>query len=104
MASIPWFVINFGINMIGQMVMGAITHFVSLFVFAPIAVVVTWLIMMGTSLYSLGYLILLRKEKRIKTLLMVVHGWLQVMFCTDVIGILVLRRQMKKASDKSVPE
>jgi hypothetical protein len=96
MVSIPWFVINFLVNFLFFSLFGIVSRGLIIF-FIPAAVFITWCVMMGSTIYSLGYLILLKKEKRIEIPAMVFHGWLQLMFMTDVIGILVLRRQMKKA-------
>lgn len=92
--SIPWFVINYGYWAYFFMVGGIMTWGIIL-VFIPLAVGFTWLIMMVTSVYSLLYLSLLKKEGRLSNRSVLEYQIFQMCFVADVISLGILSIRMK---------
>jgi len=90
---IPFYLVNFACWGIGAMVFHTSFLVIPLL---PIIIAYTYCTMLGTSVHSIARLILYRRDKKITTKQLVLHGVLQCMFVLDVVVGVVLAAKQKK--------
>jgi len=92
--AIPFWIINFIILALITFAAVMGTRGILMF-FVPIPILVSYIIFLGTSIFSISYIRLLYKEKVIVFKQMVIYIILQLIFCLDVVGILYLKIKYK---------
>ena len=95
--SIPFWIINFIILLFFSI--GALFGTRGFFIiFLPIPIIFTYLILLGTSIFSISYIRLLYKNNEIKKYQMIIHIILQLCFIWDIIDIIYLKIKIKNNS------
>lgn len=94
LGSIPYFVLNFAIYFLLFMVLFAATHGVLVatpipFLFLP-PILFAYLTVLFTSSYGIGFLAIIKKEKRLKSRSLIIHVLLQLCFVLDIISTIIL--------------
>jgi hypothetical protein len=92
--SIPCFVFNFILVGFATFIMFAASHGFGIF-FLPIPVFFTWIVVVISSVYGLGLLLILHREKVISTKRFVIFGILQICFVFDIICTFVMLKDNK---------
>jgi len=88
--SIPFWIINFVILFF--FTIAAIVGTRGIFiVFVPVPIFFSYLLLLGTSVFSISYVRLLYKEKDITLGMAIVHTILQLCFCWDIFDIIYLK-------------
>ena len=92
--TIPYFIVNFIIYLLLFLLFFAASRGIFLVTPIPLLFLIpvsfTYLTVIFTSFYGIGFAILLRREKRIKTGALVLHVILQLCFVIDVIDTIIL--------------
>jgi hypothetical protein len=92
--AIPFWIINFIILALITIAAVMGTRGILMF-FVPIPIFLSYIIFLGTSIFSISYIRLLYKEKVIVFKQMVIYIILQLIFCLDIIGIIYLKNKYK---------
>jgi len=93
--SIPFWIMNF-------ILLFCITFFAVLgtrgylIPFVPIPILFTYIILIGTSIFSISYIRILYKNNEITFFQMIIHIILQLCFFGDIIDVLYLKYKIKK--------
>ena len=92
---IPFFVLNFAAYAFPFLLVIAVSRGLGI-ILLPIPIFLAWCSLLATSVYSLPLIVLLEKEKRLTTFKLVVYFISQISFVLDIIGVVLLRRRLKK--------
>jgi hypothetical protein len=95
LASIPFWIINFLVLSLSAFAAIIATRGFGI-VFLPIFILITYIALLGTSVFSISYIRLLYKEKEIGFAQMTIHIILQLCFVSDIIGIIYLKKTIPK--------
>lgn len=91
---IPYFVINFILYLFIFLILFAASRGIIMFSPVPLFFIIpiffTYLAVLFTSFYGIGYALILRKENRLKNSSLVIHVLLQLCFVSDVISTMIL--------------
>jgi hypothetical protein len=93
--AIPFWIINFILLSLFTIAIVMGTRGIGI-VIIPVPILITYIILLGTSIFSIPYIKLLYRIKKIGFKQMVIHIILQLCFVWDVIGILYLKINNKK--------
>lgn len=98
---IPYFVINFVLYLFIFLILFAASRGIIIFspipLFFIIPIFFTYLAVLFTSFYGIGYVLILWKENRIKNSCLVIHVLLQLCFVLDVISTIILLAKYKNS-------
>ena len=93
--AIPFWIINFILLSLLTIAIVMGTRGIGI-VIIPVPIIIAYIILLGTSIFSIPYIKLLYKGKKIGFKQMVIHIILQLCFVWDVIGIIYLKINDKK--------
>lgn len=98
---IPYFFINFILYLFIFLILFAASRGIIIFspipLFFIIPIIFTYLAVLFTSFYGIGYVLILGKENRIKSNGLVIHVLLQLCFVLDVISTVILLAKYKNS-------
>jgi hypothetical protein len=93
--SIPFWIINFLVLLF--LTISAVVGTKGILIFIiPISILFTYIILLGTSVFSISYIILLYKNNNILLIQLIFHVILQLCFVFDIIDMFYLRLRIKK--------
>jgi hypothetical protein len=99
LGAIPYFIINFLIYLMLFLLLFAASRGIILFSPIPlmflIPITFTYLTVLFTSSYGIGYVVIIGKEKRLKKSKLLIHILMQLCFVLDIFSTIVLLRKYK---------
>jgi hypothetical protein len=93
--SIPFWIINFIILVIAG-IFGIVATRGAGIIFLPILVLLTYILFLGTSVFSIAYIKLLYQEGEIVSIHKILHIILQLCFVLDIVDIIYLKIKLNK--------